>query len=279
MNLKTRVLLALLLLPGFLSLGQAATTYVGQIVQDVNEKQIGGTAVSTGAGTTDAGTQRVVLPTDQGPIPVTGSVSSASTTIRISDSAGASTVVGYQVGGGSVPVKVLNTVAVSQSGTWTVGLSAGSNQIGTVSGSTVTVYSGDVPLRTNLSQVGGSAIALGAAASAASVPVVIASDQATFPTSPLPIPTVNQSSQSVTGTSVQFFASNSNRQGIECISLCTNNDRVFCRFGGSALVTDSIIMEACSSWQPPAGISPTGSFACIANGGTQVVRCTEYAKP
>lgn len=278
MSNKIKLAFALLLLPGMLSLVSAATTYVGQIIQDVNQKQIGGTAISTGAGTTDAGTQRVVFPTDQSAIPVSGTFSSTGP-IRIIDGAGSVKDVGYNVTGASVPVKVLNTVAVSQSGTWTVGLSAGSNQIGTVSGSTVTVYSGDVPLRTNLSQVGGSAIALGAAASAASIPVVIASDQAGFQVAPLQIPTVNKSSQSVTGASTQMFASNSSRYGIECISLCTNNDRVFCNFGGAALVTDTIIMEACSSWQPPQGVVPTLSFACIANSGTQVVRCTEYAKP
>lgn len=43
----------------------------GGITSSENMAQIGGAPVSTGAGTTDAGTQRVVLPTDQSSIPTT----------------------------------------------------------------------------------------------------------------------------------------------------------------------------------------------------------------
>lgn len=40
--------------------------------QSINEAQIAGTAIATGAGVTAAGVQRVVLPTDQSALPVTG---------------------------------------------------------------------------------------------------------------------------------------------------------------------------------------------------------------
>jgi hypothetical protein len=81
----------------------------------------------------------------------------------------------------------VNTHAVTQSGTWTVALSAGSAAIGTVgvtslpalpAGSNtigaVTQASG--PWTFNLTQVGSAAIALGQQLSAASIPVALASD-------------------------------------------------------------------------------------------------------
>lgn len=281
-----KLLAVAVMIPALAGVIRAATNYVGQVIQDVNQRQINGTTISTGAGTTDAGTQRVTFPTDQSPIPITGSFSSTGP-IKIVDGAGAIVDVGYQVGGASVPVKVLNTVPVSQSGTWNVNAAqSGAWNVAVTTGS-ITAFQGGAPWDQNLTQVGGSPIALGQAAMAASVPVVIASNQTAVPISgtvtsaPQTIATVNQSSQSVTTSSTQMFASNANRKGIECINLCTNTQpqRVFCSFGAGAANTDSIIMEACSSWQPPAGIIPTDAFHCIAAAGSPVVRCTEYQNP
>lgn len=280
MKKSMKLLLALALLPALAGLLKAGTTYVGQVIQDVNQRNIGGNAISTGAGTTDSGTQRVVLPTDQSPIPVSGSFSSTGP-IKVIDGGGATVDVGYQVGGASVPVSVLGTVPVSQSGSWSVGLNAGSNNIGTVSGSSVTAFQGSAPWDMNLTKFGGSAVTLGQNTMANSIPVAIASDQSAIPVNatPLQIPTVNQSSQSVTTSSTMLFASNANRYGIECVSLCTNNKPVFCSFGATAATTDTILIEACSSWQPPAGLAPTAQFNCISATTAQVIRCTEYQKP
>lgn len=295
MKKAIKLLIVAVMIPALAGVIVAATTYVGQVVQDVNQKNIGGTAISTGSGTTDAGTQRVTLPTDQAPIPVTGSFSSTGP-IKVIDGAGATRDVGYQVGGSSVPVSIQNpSLAVTQSGTWnvnaaqsgswSVSIAAGANQIGTVSGSSVTAFQGGAPWSQNLTQVGGSALTLGQKTMANSVPVTLASDQTALAVSgtlthkPLQIPTVNQSSQTVTTSSTQLFAANANRYGIECVSLCTNNKPVFCSFGSSAATSDAIYIEACSSWQPPAGLSPTAAFNCISATTSQVIRCTEYQTP
>lgn len=65
----------------------------------VNTSQVGGNAVTTGSGSSTAGTQRVILATDQ-------------TTVPINDNGGSITVDGT--------VSISGTVAATQSGTWTV---------------------------------------------------------------------------------------------------------------------------------------------------------------
>lgn len=285
MKKTIKLLIVAVMIPALAGVLIAGTNYVGQVIQDVNQKQIGGTTISTGSGTTDAGTQRVTLPTDQAPIPVTGTFSSTGP-IKVLDGAGATKDVGYSVGASSVPVSIQNaSLPVTQSGTWTVqAQQSGAWNVAVTTGS-ITAFQGGAPWSQNLTQVGGSAIALGQATMAASLPVVIASNQTAIPVSgtvvagPLTIPTVNQSSQSVTTSSTQMFASNANRKGIECVSLCSNTRQVYCSFGAGAATTDSILIEACSSWQPPAGLAPTGAFNCIAGVGTQVIRCAEYQTP
>lgn len=287
MKKAIKLLIAALLIPALAGVIVAATNYVGQVLQDVNQKTIGGTTISTGSGTTDAGTQRVVLPTDQGAIPVTGSFSSTGP-IKVVDGAGNPQSVGYGVGNSSVPVSIQNpSLAVTQSGTWNVNAAQSGAWSVTVGTGQITAYQGGAPWSDNITQIGGSALTLGSKTSANSIPVVIASDQGavtvtgtvTANAQPMQIPTVNQSSQSVTTSSTLLLAANANRFGIECVSLCTNNKPVFCSFGAAAAVTDSILIEACSSWQPPANISPTLAFRCISATTTQVIRCTEYQKP
>ena len=120
----------------------------------------------------------------------------------------------------------VNTHAVTQSGTWTVALSAGSAAIGTVgvtslpalpAGSNtigaVTQASG--PWTFNLTQVGGSALALGQAVMASSVPVTLASNQSVIQTEDLSTAT-NITTFSVTNASQNWGSSTTKYlQGIQ----------------------------------------------------------------
>ena len=195
---------------------------------------------------------------------------------------------------------------VSQSGTWTVGLSTGSNTIGKVDqgvggtsawkvdGSAVTqpISAISLPLPSgaatsakqdteisSLSSIDGKLNSLGQKAMAASVPVVIASDQSSIPVTPS-IPTsanVTKSSVTATTTSAQLFAAEATRKGIECTALCTNTDYVFLNINSvsSATVTD-YPLSPCSSWSPPDTLIITGAAQVISNSGSQVVRCVSY---
>jgi hypothetical protein len=111
----------------------------------------------------------------------------------------------------------INTHAVTQSGTWTVALSAGSAAIGTVgitslpalpSGSNVigAVTQSAGPWTINLTQVGGSALALGQTTMASSVPVTIASNQSAVQTEDLGT-AANITAFSVTSTAQNWGSS------------------------------------------------------------------------
>lgn len=74
-----------------------------------------------------------------------------------------------------------DSVSTVQSGAWNVGITGTPNVNAIQSGPWV-VQQGGAPWSDNLTQVGGSAISLGQKTSAASIPVVIASDQSTVTT-------------------------------------------------------------------------------------------------
>ena len=138
-----------------------------------NLTNIANTAIAVNTGNANNGTQRVVLASDQPAIGVTGTF--------------------YQA---TQPVSLASSVAVTQSGTWNVGLSAGSNTIGKLGSNsgvtigaveltsnqtlaTVTTVTGvtTVSTVTNLSQLGGNAIAMGSGSrSAGTQRVTIATD-------------------------------------------------------------------------------------------------------
>lgn len=246
-------------MPLVASAASAATTFIGTTNQQVN---FGGV-----------------------PQPVTGTFSLSGSTVQVVNS----TVAVTNVSGQNLNVSVATP------------LPAGTNNIGTVSGSTVVVNQGGAgPFTENLTQVGGSAVSLGQKTSANSIPVVIASDQSSInvnanisgstitvvgvagaPVSVgvVQVATVNKSSQSVTTSSVQFFGSNTARRGFECVALPGNTDYVTCAWASTALTTDSVVITAYGSYEPPQTVIPTTAFSCIANSGTQVIRCTEYATP
>ena len=84
----------------------------------VNMSQVGGTSVSTGAGLTNAGTIRVVLPTDQSAIPVTGTVSATNPSVSTTGSAvpGSATFVGGSDGTNLRALKVSTAGVLSIDG-------------------------------------------------------------------------------------------------------------------------------------------------------------------
>ena len=195
---------------------------------------------------------------------------------------------------------------VSQSGTWNVGLSTGSNTVGKVDqgtggasawkvdGSAVTqpVSAVSLPLpsgaatsanqttaNSSLSSIDGKLNSLGQKASAASVPVVLASDQSAISVTSSITTSANVTKSSVTATttSIQLLPAEATRKGVECTALCTNTDYVFLNLNSAsaATITD-YPMSPCSSWVPPDGMVPTGAIQVIANSSSQVVRCVSY---
>ena len=64
MTKTTRLILTVVLLPGLIGLAQAATQFIGQITQQVDQNKINGTTISTGLGNSDSGTQRVSISSD-----------------------------------------------------------------------------------------------------------------------------------------------------------------------------------------------------------------------
>lgn len=95
-----KTLALLLLLPIF---SHAGETYVQQIVQDVNTAEIANTPTSVSTGNADAGTQRVVLASDQPPIAVSfGGLST--TTTNVAQWGGVDTTLGQKTSTASVPV-------------------------------------------------------------------------------------------------------------------------------------------------------------------------------
>lgn len=117
---------------------------------------------------------------------------------------------------------------------------------------------------------------LGQKAMSASMAVVIASDQASFPVEYVAVSAPVISTAPVTTTSIQILAANAARKGVECETRCTNTERVFINFGAVAATSDHKPIEACSSWQPPAGLTVTSAIQVIALSGTQDVVCVEY---
>lgn len=130
----------------------------GSSSPNINLAQVGGTPMALGRSDM-AHSMSVALASDQAAVPVSGTVG-ISGTVPVSGTVGVS---------GTVPVSIAGTVSVSAPNPLSV--------TGTVA------ISGNVPVTStstdNLTQVGGAAISLGQKASAASLPVTVASDQLT----------------------------------------------------------------------------------------------------
>ena len=95
MKKMSRLVLAIVLMPSVIPLAQAATQFIGQIIQKTNTAEIGGVAISTGAGVSGTGTQRVILASDSPtsltdvqlratPVPVSASVAKSGNVVKSS---------------------------------------------------------------------------------------------------------------------------------------------------------------------------------------------------
>ncbi len=183
---------------GSLTIDGTVTANAGTGTFDTNVLQIGGTAVSTGSGVLDAGTQRVVLATDQPAV----SVDDNGATLSIDDGGGSLTVDGsFSLLGDASD---LDTVGTDLHDTVAIGLPAsGGHVIGgtstnpfrtdptgtttqpvsdaggslTIDG-TVTANAGTGNFATNTTQIGGTAVSTGSGVlDAGTQRVVLATDQ------------------------------------------------------------------------------------------------------
>jgi hypothetical protein len=246
MKKMCRLVLVVLTLPLLIQSAVAITSYVGQVLQDVNIKNIGGTAITTGNGATDTGTQRVALSSDSlSNFKVSGS------TIQVTGLGGGAVIVD-----GSASTQPISAATLPLP----IGAATSANQV--VEISTMDAINNKLPT-------------LGQKPATGSVAVIISTDQTTilvqFAISSTP--TIYRTT--ATTTSSQIMAANANRVGLECESSCDNNKRVYLNFGASATSSHKHL-EACSSWQPPAGVRVISSLHVLAESGSQVVICTEY---
>jgi len=138
----------------------AGAATIGQLTanQSVNVAQINGSTTASGAGVTTAGTQRVVLPTDQSAIPVTFAGTQIVSGLKANNS----------VAPGATNLGVLPALANAATPAWTEG-----NQV---------LMSVDLSgnNRTNVTQFGGTNISTGTGASGAGIPRVTISNDSSL---------------------------------------------------------------------------------------------------
>lgn len=153
-----------------------------------NIAQVGGAAVSLGA-KASASSIPVVLATDEAALPVSGTVTANQGAAAALASAWPTELTDGTTG--PVAVKAASTaaaaadkalvVAVSPNNSVAVTQATAANLNATVTGTVTTTPPANAS--TNIAQVGGVAVSLGAKASASSIPVVLATDEATLPVS------------------------------------------------------------------------------------------------
>lgn len=176
---------------------------------------------------------------------------------------------------------------VSQSGSWNVTLNNGSNNVGTVNGSTVAVTNVN-GANLNVSVQNSPTVSITASTMAVTnvngqnlnvaIAGALAAGTNSIGATYLPQVTVpTLSSQTVSGSSVQIFASDSNRRNFEIYALPSNTDYVVCRWASTpAVSTDTIVIMPSNNYTA-SGSVPTSAFSCIANSGSQVIRGTSWA--
>ena len=222
-----------------------------------------------GAGLTSAQTLRVVLPTDQSAIPVTGPLTDAQ--LR------------------ATPVPVSGTVTITPSGTQAVSVANGSDVVqgATTDAAVITDTSGTVSgklrglVKWAFERM---PVALGQTTSAASLPVVIASNQSAVPISGTITATVNiqsgtatQTTVSVSTASVQVIAANVNRKGL--IVTNVGGSAVYISFGTApttSLFAVSINTTAGAEKYEMLNAVYTGAVNAIRSSGTSNVIVTEF---
>lgn len=198
-------------------------------------------------------------------------------------------------GGGGEATALRVTVANDSTGVLSVDDNGSSLTVdGTV---TVGTFPDNEPF--NVAQWGGSATTLGQKAMAASVPVVIASDQSAITVgthavtqsgtwtvqpgntanttpwlttdTPRQVASANNSGTCVSVTaSTTVLASNASRRAYGFKASEANTDRVHCKLGATATTSNTIFGPG-ASWSQDTGAVYTGVIDCIAASGTQSV--------
>lgn len=107
MERRALIFFALLMTLSLMPAARAATQFIGQLVQQTDTTKVGGVSISTGAGVSGAGTQRVILASDS-PIPTGAATSAAQTTGNTSLSSidGKLNSLGQKAMSASVPVVI-----------------------------------------------------------------------------------------------------------------------------------------------------------------------------
>lgn len=304
MKKLTRIVLALALIPYLIPMAQAGSTILGNIV---NVGQLGGVAVATGSGSSNTGTQRVILASDS-PL---GAISLSAGTNNIGTVSG-STVTEAGVYNSSPPTLTNGATAPiqldvngNQKVNIAVALPAGTALIGkvgidqTTPGTTNGVQvNAALPAGTNLmgkvgidqttpgttNRVDATIAAAQTLATVTTVGAVTAITNAlpagtntigavTFPA--VSAPTISK--VGATTSSAQLIASNATRKGLEIDCDCSNTDNVAINFGASAAVyANHKILTPCANYQPPPGVNVTSAIQIISNSGTQNCRVIEY---
>ncbi len=247
-----RLVLALITIPIITSLAFSATGYIGQIVQKVDgsavTQPVSGTVTANIPGSTVAVVNQAGQDLD---------VNVTNASIPVSQSGA------WSVSPGTGTYPVAGTVSAIQSGTWNVNAVQSGNWSVSPGTGTYPVSGSVTVTNTSFAVTGGTVAVVGLAGA----PIIVIGPYISAPVI---------STAAVTGTSKQLLAANATRKGVECETRCTNTVRVFINFGASAATSDHKPIEACSSWQPPYGISVTAAIQVIAASGTQDVVCVEY---
>lgn len=181
-------------LPIVIASDQAAVPVTISGNQAVNLAQVAGTTTSVNSGNKDAGTQRVVIATDQPAIPITGSITASNPSVGTNAASAptSSTQIGWSDGSGNLqPVSASNPLPISGSISATnpsvsatgSAIPSSATMIGASDGTNLrqllTESSSDFNLRATL--YSSSTKLIGQKAMTGSLPVVLASDQASIP--------------------------------------------------------------------------------------------------
>lgn len=262
-----------------------------------------------------AASMPVVIASDQSAVPVSGSVTVSGTVSatqgtspwveNLTQVGGSALSLGQKTSANSIPMVLSSdqsAIPVTQSGTWTVGLSAGANTIGKVDqgtggasawkvdgsavtqpvSGTVTANQGTSPWVNNITQIGGSALSLGQKTMANSVPVVISSDQsaisakAATPTAG----TVTQAAITVGTSAVRLTVSGSAPSASRSVLVATPDSASTAKFYiGSSSVTSSGANRGVqiTSSQIFTANSDAGDYYIISDTAAQTVYVMEQA--
>jgi hypothetical protein len=271
----------------------------------VNESQLNGVAVAVGSGASNTGTERVILSTDS-PLPTGAATAGNQTNVQSAAGTSASTLLTVQGSVSGVPVPVSGTITTTPSGTQTVTGSVAISQTtpgttnnvtsqGLAATNAPTLTSGNYAplsltvtgsLRTDsasedtalstangyLSSLVAGTPTLGQKASAASTPVVIASDQSAVPVTPtvLSLATTNGSGTIATGGTFQTIAAASTRNSLEFQNNNTSDACYVYLGSGTATIAKSIKVAAGQEYLRAFGAIPNDAVqaTCVTTNDT-----------